>query len=277
MLAFVRREGPAVLAMQDSWVRGPRRSEPAWRAPQIQVLLDSLPAFDLAVPAALPGVGGWKRDATGVPLLVADGGPAVLEQEAVIVSDPADNTASQAIRSVLRWRGRDLVLYNVHIRSFGDPKPWADSTLRLTEPATWGPVAGNLRQVYRDRAIDVDRIVEAIAQETLPVIVAGDFNSTADNWTYRRLRRAGGVARDDAFREGAGWRWGRTYHARRPAFRIDHVLTDPRLEVVAAETRAVGFSDHRPVLVGLRWRDGAAEPGAPLTPAAPDSAAAAAP
>ena len=258
MRAFVEREAPDVVALQDAWVRGPRRRRPAWRAPQIRGVIDTL-AYGLAVPAALPGVGGWKRDATGVPLLVRDDGPAeVIEQEAVIVSDPRDNQASQAIRSVLRWQGRDLVLYDVHVRSFGDAKPWADPSFRLLRPSTWDPSLRRLRSVYRDRAIDVDRIAEAIAADSLPVVVAGDFNSTADNWTYRRLRTAGGVSRTDAFRARGGLAWGRTFHAETPVVRIDHILVDPALAVTGAETRSVGFSDHRPVLARLRWRD--AEP-----------------
>ena len=51
-----------------------------------------------------------------------------------------------------------------------------------------------------------------------------------------------------------GGRWGRTYRADRPVVRIDYVLADPALEVVSAATAEVGFSDHRPVAVALRWR-----------------------
>ena len=63
---------------------------------------------------------------------------------------------------------------------------------------------------------------------------------------------AGGVDRTDAVRT-AGDGWGRTYHAQRPFVRIDFVFVDPALEVTSAQTTPVGFSDHRPVRVGLRW------------------------
>lgn len=253
MAAFVSREAPDIIAVQDSWVRGPRRRRPAWQAPQIRGAVDQA-GYELVVPSLLPGVGGWKRDATGVPLLVKPDGPRVTEQEAIVISDPRDNKASQAIRSVVEWDGRPFVLYDLHLRSFGDAKPWLDTDFEPTRPSTWGPSLSRLATVYRQRAVDTDRIVEAIAAETLPVVIAGDFNSTADNWSYRQLRRAGGVTRADAFREAGDTLWGRTFHAETLVVRIDHVLVDPALAVESAEVRNVGFSDHRPVLVRLRWR-----------------------
>jgi endonuclease/exonuclease/phosphatase (EEP) superfamily protein YafD len=128
----------------------------------------------------------------------------------------------------------------------------------LLRPATWAPYLRQYRGVYAQRGDEADQIADAIAEETLPVVVAGDFNSTADNWSYHRLRTAGGVSRTDATQAVGGRAWGRTYHAERPFVRIDFVLADPALEVTAATTSPVRFSDHRPVRVGLRWRDAAA-------------------
>jgi endonuclease/exonuclease/phosphatase family metal-dependent hydrolase len=255
MSAFIARERPDVLAMQDAWVRGPRQRREAWQAPQVRGVVSS-ETYDLVVPSLLPGVGGWKRDATGVPLLVREGGLRVLEQEAIVISDPRDNMASQAIRTQMEWGGRSFVLYNVHLRSFGDAKPWQDPDFDLLRPRTWGPSLERLGRVYRQRAVDVDRIVAAVEREELPVVISGDFNSTADNWSYRRLRQAGGVRRLDAYREAGSELWGRTFHAETLVVRIDHVLLDPSFDVLSADVRDVGFSDHRPVLVRLRWGDG---------------------
>ncbi|MEM1055786.1 MAG: endonuclease/exonuclease/phosphatase family protein [Bacteroidota bacterium] len=254
MAAFLSRETPDLVALQDSWIRGPRRNRQrdAWQAPQLRGVAEV--GYSVEVPLLLPGVGGWKRDATGVPLLVREG-IRVEEQEAITISDPRDNRASQAIRSVVVWEDRRFVLYDVHLRSFGDAKPWQDPGFALFRPSTWGTSLDRLASVYRNRAIDVDRITSAIERETLPVVVAGDFNSTADNWSYRELRQAGGVRRLDAFREAGRTAWGRTYHANTLIVRIDHVLVDPALAVVSADVRNVGFSDHRPVLTELRWRE----------------------
>lgn len=254
MAAFLARESPDLVALQDAWMRGPRRNRQrdAWQAPQLRGVAEA--GYSVEVPLLLPGVGGWKRDATGVPLLVREG-IRVEEQEAITISDPRDNKASQAIRSVVVWQDRRFVLYDVHLRSFGDAKPWMDSSFDLFRPSTWRTSLSRLSGVYRDRAVDVDRIVEAISRETLPVVVAGDFNSTADNWSYREIRQAGGVSRLDAFREAGSTLWGRTFHANTLIVRIDHVLVDPALAVAAAEVRNVGFSDHRPVLTRLVWRE----------------------
>lgn len=257
MAAFLVREQPDLVTMQDAWIRGPRanRQRDAWEAPQLRGVAEA--GYSVEVPLLLPGVGGWKRDATGVPLLVREG-VRVEEQEAITISDPNDNRASQAIRSVIVWEGRRFVLYDVHLRSFGDAKPWLDSDFDLFHPSTWRASLARLADVYQARSDDVDRIVESIAREELPVVIAGDFNSTADNWSYRELRQAGGVARLDAFREAGDTLWGRTFHANTLIVRIDHVLVDPALAVVSAEVRDVGFSDHRPVLTRLVWREEAA-------------------
>lgn len=265
VVAFVGRARPDVLALQDAWVYGPRRRERGGEAVQVESVRERL-GYTLALPARLAGHAGWRENGTGVPVLVRGGAPVeVLEQEALVIAD-RDADGSLALRTHLRWDGRELVLYNLHLRSFGEAKPWDDEAFGWAQPRTWLPYLRRYREAYARRGDEVAEIAARIDTEALPVVVAGDLNSTADNWTYRRLRRAGldvgplDGGRLDAYREGAGLSWGRTYHAERPLVRIDFVLVDPALEVVSAETRPVRFSDHRPVSVRLRWRE---EPPAP--------------
>lgn len=259
--AFVERAHPDVLLMQDAWVYVDRTGSllPEERqGPQTVGVQERLP-YRIHVPRRLHGAMEPDRQGTGVPVFVRTDGPAeVVDQEALNLraTEGIDPGASIALRTRLRWDGRDLVVYNVHLRSFGGDKPWQDSTVVWTRPRTWLPYLRLYRRVYRQRAAEVDRLAERIAAETLPVVVAGDFNSTADNWSYWRLRTAGGVDRTDAYREAGGRAWGRTYHAARPLVRIDYVLADPALAVTAASVGDVAFSDHRPVSVRLRWRDG---------------------
>ena len=265
MAAFVGRARPDVLALQDSWVYPSEGGEVDVSA-QVGGVLDRLP-YDLAIPGtrafgAAVQYPGRNRPGTGVPLFVRrEGGVEVLEQEPVRVGPPDDPDVSLALRTRLRWDGREAVLYNVHLRSFGQAKPWQDDSVRWNRPRSWLPYLRQYRAVYAGRRADVTDLAARIEAETLPVVVSGDFNSTADNWSYWRLRRAGlgggvvGPSRLDAFREGGGLAWGRTYRADRPVVRIDFVLADPAFEVTAAETFPVGFSDHRPVRVQLRWRE----------------------
>ena len=253
MVAFVGRAAPDLLALQDAWVFASRQRETPEAAVQIEAVREDLD-YALAIPARLAGHPGWSENGTGVPLLVRpEGGVEVIEQEALVVGVERDADVSLAMRTQFRWGEREAVLYNVHLRSFGTEKPWEDGRVRLTRPGTWAPYLRRYRAVYAARGAEVDEIAERIEAETLPVIVAGDFNSTADNWSYRRLRQAG-ARRRDAFRTGGGLAWGRTYRSDRPFVRIDYVLVDPAFEVTGAETAPVTFSDHRPVSVRLRWR-----------------------
>ena len=258
VVAFVQDAAPDVLLMQDARV-AMRARGPAVEGVQVEAVRTRLP-YQLEMPARLANHPGWQNNATDVAFFVRDGaGVEVLEQEVLIIGVERDPDVSLALRSHLRWGGREFVVYNVHLRSFGSPKPWEDDAVSLLRPSTWAPYLRQYRGVYAQRGDEADQIADAIAEETLPVVVAGDFNSTADNWSYHRLRTAGGVSRTDATQAAGGRAWGRTYHAERPFVRIDFVLADPALEVTGVTTSPVRFSDHRPVRVGLRWRDAEAE------------------
>lgn len=154
----------------------------------------------------------------------------------------------EVTRMEFTWQGRDAVLYNVHLRSFGPKKPW-DGTVRWWEPAWWRYHVGTMRQAYIERAEEAARIRTMLAEETLPLIVVGDFNSTPHHRAYQQL--ADGLR--DAFAE-AGEGPGFTYHADRPFVRIDHVLFSDAFEVVSAEVPDLDVSDHLPLVVRLRWR-----------------------
>ncbi|MFN3595915.1 MAG: endonuclease/exonuclease/phosphatase family protein [Rubricoccaceae bacterium] len=247
VVALLREEAPHLLALQDVYVRAGEVPAPAV---QVRAPTEALP-YTLALPGRLLRRPGWKDRTTGVPLLVRPDSVRVLEQEALRLGTRDDGQNSMALRTRFEWQGREAVLYNVHLRSFGAEKPWWDDSLRFTRPETWLPYLRRYRRVYHLRGEEVGQLRAAMQAETAPVLLVGDFNSTADNHTYRRLR--GDL--QDAFRMAGGWRWGRTYHALQPFVRIDFVLVDPAFEVVSARVRPVRFSDHRPVAVRLRWRD----------------------
>ena len=244
-VAFVQKMAPDVLLMQDAWAYVPKAGPAIEQGVQVAAVEGRLP-YRLVLPSLPAGDEG-----TGVPVLVRRGrGVTVVDQEDVHLGD--DHDSSLAVRTRLRWRGRDFVLYNVHLRSFGEVKPWNDPDVQLARPASWIPYLRQYRGVYARRGEEADRLAARIRQETLPVVVAGDFNSTADNRTVHLVRTAG-ARRVDAFRQAGGLAWGRTYHAQRPVVRIDFVLVDPALTVAGADVTDVAFSDHRPVRTYLRW------------------------
>lgn len=87
-----------------------------------------------------------------------------------------------------------------------------------------------------------------------PVVLLGDFNAVRRSRVYRRL-----AARLKDAQVGVGGRPRRTFPARMPMLRIDHVFCSPAIEVLGSEvprnplTRIA--SDHLPLVVELRIKD----------------------
>ena len=150
-------------------------------------------------------------------------------------------------RAIIDLDGRSIVLYNVH------------------------PVHPGMVDMIYDaapRAAEVTRLLERIAAETLPVILAGDFNMSDQSDDYRRI-----TARlKDAFRQ-AGRGLGYTFpdwsapQSRSvvnglplgfvpPLVRLDYVFHNPTMRVIDARVwPESGGSDHRPLLVTLDIED----------------------
>lgn len=245
-----RRFEPDIVGLQEAWVEGASVRRPERRPPQVEAVVDSL-AYRLAVPLQMSSQPAWRNNSTAVPLLFREqvGEVEVVEQTAVRLGEAVDPNISMAIRTHFRWQGRDGVLYNIHLRSFGEQKPW-DDNIRPFVVDSWKPYLRRYRDVYRLRADEVEALATQIDAEDLPVIIIGDFNDTAYTWTFNRLQGD----RVDAFNvAGAGS--GHTYRSDKPFVRIDFALVDKAWDVVSAEVPDVRFSDHRPLVVRIRWRD----------------------
>ena len=156
------------------------------------------------------------------------------------------------VRASMQWEGREVVLYNLYLRSFHVKEEPADDD---GAKSTWLEKIRMLRQAYQERADQARYLRRRLDQETLPVLVCGDFNSTPDNWTYRHIARG----LQDAFRK-AGRGWGGTYHARFPFVRIDHVLASNAWEVQESHVAQATFSDHLPLVAKLSLRPAAGTP-----------------
>lgn len=243
---LVRAEEPDLVALQGptTW-RVAGRTRTAAVADYVRPILDSL-GFALSVPADLPR-GGLPQ-----PVLTRreSGLEAVETARTSSLGEHVHGRASLYVRARIAWDGREAVLYNIHLRGFGPEKPWGEEHFPWLRPAEWRPFLRRYRQAYRLRAQEVRALRARVEAEELPVILAGDFNATPYNWEFRQLARG----RIDAFR-ARGRGWGGTYRSDLPLVRIDHVLADPAFEVVAAHVPDVRFSDHRPLVVRLRWRE----------------------
>lgn len=155
------------------------------------------------------------------------------------------------LRTQMKFSGRSMAHYNIHLFTYGPSKPWNGDGdwFRLDR---WVQFLSEVRTAFRVRAWQAEQIRGLIQKETLPLIVTGDFNGTADNWTYHEIARG----LQDAFRL-AGSGWGGTYHSKYPFLRIDFVLLGPEFEAVRASvpSRYPVDSDHRPLVARFRWKE----------------------
>jgi len=237
---LVQREAPTVLTVQETWMK--TRSAPDGSLPVVswplRVLLEDSTGY--ALPRARPSETEIYR-----PVL----GQVRLDSMTVHSLPPSgeSNPRSRYTRTYFTWQGRPAVLYNIHLHTVGT-RPW---DLMDATPSLAGTRA--FLRTYRagalHRADQARRIRRHIEQETRPVLVAGDFNSTPHQWAYRHLARG---------LQAAGG--GATFPAQWPLVQIDHVLAGPAWRVDSAtvpglETADV-VSDHRPVVARVRWRDG---------------------
>ncbi|MEL6770789.1 MAG: endonuclease/exonuclease/phosphatase family protein [Bacteroidota bacterium] len=244
--AFFEQTVPTVASLQEAITITSETQR--WQPNHLDLVTDSL---RYRVPMPPFEANGMAQ--TAVPLYVrpdqaAPDGFVVLEQRGHTLM-PDEDYPSEVLRTHFRWRGREGVHYNLHLASFGMDKPWNDGVPFYSLSGG----LGYLRQ-YRDAVRRRGRHVEAIRAlvdaETLPVLISGDFNTTPYTWSFRQLRQS----RTDAFRtRGRGW--GGTYRADLPFVRIDFVLADPAWEIVRAEVPSLFLSDHKPLLVRLRWAD----------------------
>ncbi|MEM7205592.1 MAG: endonuclease/exonuclease/phosphatase family protein [Planctomycetota bacterium] len=134
------------------------------------------------------------------------------------------------IRVPLRWRDRTFALYGIHL---------------------WKPFPYSLwRSCWRQRR----ELLAWLDDETLPMVVAGDFNATPRSSFVAALReRALGHAAEQV-RGSAPVTWPTTPWWRLPVrVPIDHVMCSAELRPVAFDRGPANGSDHWPVVVELTW------------------------
>lgn len=147
------------------------------------------------------------------------------------VTDWGDDPPAQPLRTELTLGSRRIALYNIHMY-----QPWP-----------WHNMAWHQRQLAG--------LLASLRQETLPFVLAGDFNSTPTSPTLARLEKTGLA---DAWHM-AGWGRGSTWPDVRlmrhlPGIRIDHVYLSPQLACTACAVGVGAGSDHRPVTATIGFR-----------------------
>jgi endonuclease/exonuclease/phosphatase (EEP) superfamily protein YafD len=140
-----------------------------------------------------------------------------------------DRSKRQA-RFAVRMGDTEVVIYALH----------------LTSPQS-------IEKIGRNRA-EVADLVELLAAERKPVILAGDFNFTQSTANAAALRARGMRDAHALTGDGRGstWRFRKLPLMNRlPGFQIDHIFVGPQLTCTSARVLDIAGSDHRPVLADI--------------------------
>ncbi len=122
--------------------------------------------------------------------------------------------------------------------------------VHLVPPFTDG---GRLIPGWLTRHDDRKREVMSYLADSVPDLIAGDFNANEHERALRWLRREHSLvsALPLYAPRAKTWKWPHL-----PAWRLDHVLVGPCLRPAEAEVFALGTSDHWPLRVALEGLDG---------------------
>lgn len=226
---YVERLGPDIVVLQEaglSW--GPY-------AP-VAARVASVGGYTvLAGPTAVPGEKSRQVTLTRLPVVSHTAG----------YLGAAEPRAGVYSRTVVRWGGGEVAVYNIHLRAFNPEFGW--SWARVTDPAVWVQTPGKLRAFFAEQAVEAEALTRMVERETRPVIVAGDFNATADQWNRAVLTRT--------LREVTGrWLPGATRPDTTPVVDVDGVLVGPEWAVGDVEIGPAGLSDHRAIFASLALR-----------------------
>ncbi len=153
-------------------------------------------------------------------------------------------------RLVINFGGREVAVYNIHLAM-----P-VRTAARFELPVS-GLLALALQYDETTRNEQMRVLMDILDTETLPLIAAGDFNTSDGSLIYGELALRLG----DAYRT-AGWGYGATYPAGvgeegLPAFlptllRVDYVWYSSAWQPLVAVTGPALGSDHLPLLARLR-------------------------
>lgn len=133
-------------------------------------------------------------------------------------------------RAVIRFGGREVAVYNIHLL----PPRRLDHTVES-------------RLQFAD-------LLKTLSEEKLPYVVGGDFNLTGDAPQHADLRRIGARDAHDLAGRGRGATWPvNAFFRYLPGLRLDHVYVGPGLTAVRSEAGRGEGSDHRPVIADVTW------------------------
>ena len=143
---------------------------------------------------------------------------------------PLGRAGVEQARAVVRFGGRDVAVYNVHLL----PPRRLDYTI--------------------DSRLQFAGLLDTLAAEKLPYVVGGDLNLTGDTPQHHDLRRIGARDAHDEVGRGRGSTWPVNSFLRYlPGLRLDHVYAGNGIVPVRCATGEGRGSDHRPVVADVAF------------------------
>ena len=138
------------------------------------------------------------------------------------------------------WLASGIEIYVISVRLIPP-----EISVNLLSPACWKKHKKD-RQLRRSQVTQIAAQLDLVPKD-VPVIVGGDFNTTAGDGAIRIL----GPRLHDSFREG-GVGWGHTALNSIPLFRVDQIWVSEHFKAVAVFSNKTENSDHRMVISDLK-------------------------
>ncbi len=154
-----------------------------------------------------------------------------------------DSPNNAAFADIL-YKKDTLRIYNLHLESLRII-PDKNALAKEQSSKLFKRVSQSFEKQQEQAAI-IKAHRETVAYKT---IVAGDFNGTEYSNVYKTIK---GDDLKDSFKE-KGTGYGRTYNFTYYPVRIDFILADEAMRVVAHKNYDVKLSDHFPVMASFQW------------------------
>jgi vancomycin resistance protein VanJ len=148
-------------------------------------------------------------------------------------------------RATIKFNRQEIVIYNMQ------------ATGPSVKMSTILPFIKIPVYKYKQRFPEIQDLVKRIQKETLPVIVAGDFNMTDENQDYYSVQQ---VLQDSFLKAGFGFgfTWPHGFFAQRlnlkltyPLCRIDYIWHSKHWVAKSSSVLAATESDHLPIAAEL--------------------------